>query len=159
MSTLYEMTNVAAQLYAMFEDDEIDEQTIQDTLESLGVEEKLEDYCKVIRQLSADKDAYKAEKARFAEKQARAERSISRMQNAVLSYMTAKGIVSEKAGNFDVRVRKSEAVIIDDMLALDKQYLRFPAPEVDKTALKKAIKQGEEINGAHIETRNNLQIK
>lgn len=53
MATLYELTEVSRQLIELFENEEIDEQTLQDTLEAIGVEGKLEDYCKVIRQLEA----------------------------------------------------------------------------------------------------------
>ena len=54
MATLYELTGQAAQLMELLEAGEIDEQTVQDTLDSMMVPEKLEDYGMVIRQLTAD---------------------------------------------------------------------------------------------------------
>jgi hypothetical protein len=65
--TLYEMTETANYLYRLLEDGEIDEQTVADSLEGLGVGDKLEDYCKVIRQFEADKAAYEAEKNKLAD--------------------------------------------------------------------------------------------
>lgn len=44
MATLYELTGQAAQLMELLEAGEIDEQTVQDTLDSMMVPEKLEDY-------------------------------------------------------------------------------------------------------------------
>jgi hypothetical protein len=159
MATLYEMTGIAAQLYALFEADEIDEQTVMDTLEGIGVEGKLEDYCKVIRQLESDAVAYKTEKLRFAEKQSRAEKSVERMKTAILTYLEVIGSTGEKVGAFDIKLRKSENVVIDDVYKLDEHFVTYQEPKPDKTAIKKAIKSGVEVNGAHIEERNNLNIK
>lgn len=51
---LYEMTAAANELYALLTVDEIDEETVKDTLEAMGAEEKLESCCVVIRELEAD---------------------------------------------------------------------------------------------------------
>lgn len=159
MATLYEMTEVARQLYDLFENEEIDEQTLQDTLEGIGVDGKLEDYCKVIRQLEADAFVYKTEKLRFGEKQSRAEKSVERMKAAIAKYFEAIGSTGEKAGVFDIKLRKSEQVVVDDILKVDDSYLRYKAPEPDKTAIKKAIKAGIVLEGVHIEEKNNVNIK
>ena len=82
--TLYEMTTAANALYEMLCNNEIDAQTITDTLEAMGAEEKLESYCKVIRQLEADAEALKAEKARIADKQKTVENSVARMKIMML---------------------------------------------------------------------------
>ena len=66
---LYEMTVAANQLYDMLTSGEIDEQTFNDTLEAMGTEEKLESYCKVIRQLEGDAEMLKTEKERIEKKQ------------------------------------------------------------------------------------------
>lgn len=62
--TLYEMTANAIYLYDLLSNGDIDEQTVNDSLEGMDVAGKLEDYCKVIRQFEADAAAYKAEKDR-----------------------------------------------------------------------------------------------
>ena len=48
---LYEMTAAANELYALLTADEIDEETVKDTLEAMGSEENLESCCVVIREL------------------------------------------------------------------------------------------------------------
>ena len=55
--TLYEMTEQAKTLYNMLSYGEIDEQTFNDTLESIGADDKINDYCIVIRQLKADAES------------------------------------------------------------------------------------------------------
>lgn len=57
--------------------------------------------------------------------------------------------------------RKSESVVVDGAPELlPEQYQRTKVIcEADKTAIKAAIKGGEQVPGARIETRQNLQIK
>ena len=159
MATLYELTEVARELIDLFENEEIDEQTLQDTLEAIGVEGKLEDYCKVIRQFEADAFVYKTEKLRFGEKQSKAEKSVERMKSAIVRYFEAVGSTGEKAGAFDLKLRKNKSVVVDDILVIDDSYLRYKEPEPDKTKIKKAIELGIEVKGAHIEINSSLSIK
>ena len=52
--------------------------------------------------------------------------------------------------------------MIDELALIPAMYMRqapTPAPEPDKDGIKAAIKLGEIVNGARIETRMNLQIK
>ena len=55
MSSLYELTNDYVTVMSMLEDDEIEEQVILDTLESIGgeIEEKADNYAKIINSLNA----------------------------------------------------------------------------------------------------------
>ena len=159
MATLYEMTEVAKQLIELFENDEIDEQTLQDTLDAYGVEGKLEDYCKVIRQFEADAFVYKTEKLRFAEKQSRVEKAVEKLKTAIIGYLEVRGSKEEKAGAFDLKLRRNESVVIDDLHKIDDSYLRYKEPEADKTKIKNALKSGIVIEGAHIEAKHSVNIK
>lgn len=60
----------------------------------------------------------------------------------------------------NISFRASESVEIDDLSLIPKTYL-VEKVEVkpDKTAIKKAIQSGIEINGAHIEQHKNINIK
>lgn len=157
--TLYEMTQAGLQLYALLSADEIDEQTVADTLEAMGVGEKLEDYCKVIRQFQADAAAYKAEADRLLEKRKRAESAVARLKAAVKNYMTAVGKDKVQAGVFDVKVSHSRAVNITDEGIIPSQY-RTPQPDkIDKAELRKALMAGEEIAGAELTVNENISIK
>ena len=157
--TLYEMTAAALELYAMLGAEEIDEDTVNDTLEAMGVGDKLEDYCKVIRQFEADAEAFKAEKERFVAKQKRAENAVLRLKGAVKAYMTATGKTKEQCGVFDVKVSQSKAVNILDEAAIPEAY-RVPQPDkIDKAGLRKALMAGEAITGAELTVNENISIK
>lgn len=156
---LYEMTQAAIDLYAMFSEEEIDEQTVTDTLDAIGVEDKLEDYCKVIRQFEADAAAYKAEKDRFDAKKKRAENAIAKLEQRMMNYLIATGESEKKVGVFDIKVSQSRAAQILDENIIPAEY-RKPQPDaIDKNSIRKALLAGAEIAGAVLQVNNNINIK
>ena len=76
--------------------------------------------------------------------------------------MIAAGIKEIKAddGTFKASFRKSKAVDVFDEAQIPAEFMRERITVVpDKTAIKKAIESGQEVAGAKIEERLNLQIK
>ena len=157
--TLYEMTETANYLYRLLEDGEIDEQTVADSLEGLGVGDKLEDYCKVIRQFEADKAAYAAEKARFADKEKKAEKAIERLKKAITDYMDVAGKTEQKCGLFDIKLSQSKAVSIVDEAKIGQAYLIPQPPRIDKATIRAELMNGGEVAGAVLQINTSLRIK
>lgn len=158
--TLYEMTEAAKQLYDLFSNDEIPLEAVQDTLDGMGVENKLEDYVNVINQFNGDITLLDIELKKLNAKKDRATKSLERLKAAVLAYMEVTNKDKERAGVFDLSIRKSEAVNIIDASKLPPEYVvtkTSTAP--DKEAIKAAIKDGKKVAGAEIITNKNLQIK
>lgn len=76
--------------------------------------------------------------------------------------MIAAGINEIKAddGTFKASFRKSKAIDVFDEAQIPAEFMRERVTIVpDKTAIKKAIEGGQEVSGAKIEERLNLQIK
>ena len=157
--TLYEMSNQTRELYELLESEIIDEQTYNDTIDNIGVEEKLENYCKVIRQLEAETEMVKAEKDRLATKQKTLENNITRLKNTILYYMDSKNTTKENAGVFKVSVSESKACNIIDESKIPESYLIAQAPKIDKSGMLKALKEGAEISGAELQINRNIRIK
>lgn len=77
-------------------------------------------------------------------------------------HMQAAGITEIKAqdGTFQASFRKSEAVEVYDEAQIPDEFMREKITfEVNKTAIKEAVKTGREVPGAKLEVRQNLQIK
>lgn len=93
MATLYEISAEMQELMDWMNDPETDPEAIADTLEGLQfeLESKAEGYCKVIRQFEADAQMYKAEAARFAQKQALAENNAKYLKEKLKNAMVATG--------------------------------------------------------------------
>lgn len=153
------MTVNAVALYDLLSTGEIDEQTFNDTLSAMGVEEKLESYCKVIRQLEADAEMLKAEKDKIAQKQKTVENSIERMKSAVKEFMKVQGKDKESAGIFTVALSTSKAVNIVDESKVPSRFLVEQAPKIDKAAIRKELMSGAEIDGCELQENEGVRIK
>lgn len=73
--------------------------------------------------------------------------------------MQLYGIERLDGGNIKLFFRKSEAVVVTDPAQIPEQFLEWKDPVVSKTKIKAAIKAGEEVPGAQLTTKQNLQIK
>ena len=156
---LFEMTVNAVALYDLLTSGEIDEQTFNDTLSAMGVEEKLESYCKVIRQLEADAEMLKAEKDRIAKKQKTVENSIDRMKSAVTEFLKVQGKDKESAGTFTVALSKSTKVNVVDETQVPKEFLIPQEPKVDKSSILKLLRNGETVKGCELQINEGVRIK
>lgn len=157
--TLYELTNSAIELYEMLQSEEIDEQTVFDTLESMEAEGKLEDCCKVVRQLESDTTSLKAEELRLQLKRKRAQNGISRIKSNLLNYMVATGREKQKAGLFDLSTRNAKSVHITDVSMLPEAVFEFSEPSISKDKIRKLIDSGQAVAGAEIIVNKSIQIK
>lgn len=146
--TLFEMTEAAKKLYDMLENEEIDEQTLKDTLESIGAEEKLESYINVQKTLEAEYEAHKAEKERHAARMQSLANHIDRLKAAEIEFMKAAQITKAKAGTFDLSLRTYQSVEVSDESVIPAEYLKPQPPKVDKVSIGKALKAGVVIPGA-----------
>ena len=156
---LYEMTVAANQLYDLLTSGEIDEQTFNDTLQAMGTEEKLESYCKVIRQLEADAEMLKAEKERIENKKKTVDNSIGRMKKAVIEFMKASGSTKSTAGTFTVALSTSKATKIVDESLIPKKYFIKQEPKIDKKAILEMLKSGAKVKGCELQINEGVRIK
>lgn len=156
---LYEMTVATKQLYELLANEEIDEQTIADTLEAMGVEEKLEGYCQVIRQYEAEKDMLKAEKERIDKKIKVSENAVNRMKKAIIDFMKASGSTKSTAGTFTVALSTSKAVNILDESKVPVRFLVEQPPKIDKSAIRQELMSGAEIKGCELQINEGVRIK
>ena len=156
---IFEMTVAANQLYDLLTSGEIDEQTFNDTLQAMGTEEKLESYCKVIRQLEADAEMLKAEKERIENKKKTVDNSIGRMKKAVIEFMKASGSTKSTAGTFTVALSTSKATKIVDESLIPKKYFIKQEPKIDKKAILEMLKSGAKVKGCELQINEGVRIK
>ena len=72
--------------------------------------------------------------------------------------MKQKGIEKLEVGTFKAGYRKSESVEITNLDVIPADYTKVEI-KADKTAINKALKAGETVDGAHIQTNMNFYIK
>lgn len=149
---------------------EIDEETgeiidIEDKLSALQMAEevKLENIALYIKNLDAEAWAIGEEMKKLADRKKAKQNRIESLKKYLSGYLQYTQKDKFETAKVRLSFRKSEVVDYDDSFmrwALEQdRYLRYKDPEVDRTALKKAIKRGEKIPGATLLTKQNLQIK
>ena len=108
--------------------------------------------------LLADAEALKAQKNAFAEREKAAKAKAESLKGFLGRYLNGKKFETAKVA---MSFRKSEAVEFDAKCIGDvpEEFLKFKDPELDKVAVKKAIKAGETVPGCELVARQNLQIK
>ena len=82
------------------------------------------------------------------------------LKNLMLDAMTSSGIKKVSDPLVTVYLRKSTATIVDNMELIPKDLLRVKVEtSPDLVAISKTIKSGIEVPGAHLEERQNVNIK
>lgn len=123
---------------------------------SLTRDAKVENICLWIKNLKAEAEALKAEKDAFAARQKAAENKMESLKRYISGYLEGTSFESAKV---KVSFRKSESLEILEGAVIPDEYLKFKEPEVNKTDLKKAIKEGLLLPGVSIVENQNIQIK
>ena len=81
-----------------------------------------------------------------------------RIKQSVSYAMQAHGVEKIETDYFRLSFRKSESVLVDDVESLSEEYI-VTKKSPNKVAIKKALKNGQTIEGARIIETNNLQVK
>lgn len=162
MASIYELNKDYAELSAMLEAAETPEEieAIKNTLEmlDLSIEEKIENTAKYMVNVESDIQGLKTEIDRLTKIKKAKENAVERLKNNVEYAMKQKGIKKLEVGTFKAYYKKSESVEITNLDVIPADYTRVEI-KADKVAIKKAIKAGETVEGAHIQTNMNFYIK
>lgn len=160
--TLYDIDNQIAQILNESVDEETGELN-EEALESIGAlqmarTEKLDNIGIYLKSLDAEITALKEEKSKLDERIKSKSNKIERIKNYLLTYViTEKKIETTHAV---YTTRDSEYVDVISEEDIPEMYLKIKVEKSpDKTAIKNAIKAGEEIPGAVIAKRASLTIK
>lgn len=162
---LYELTNDYLALMSAIDNDEIPEDAIADTLEAItgSIEDKADNISCILKNIEAEITAIKAEEDRLAKRRKAKENSYERMKEYLSESLQKIGVDKIETARNKITFRKSEKVVCDDKfvpwaLLMRDDLLTFSDPKANLTAIKKAIKDGEEIIGAELQINQNIQI-
>ena len=164
MSTLFEVAANYRALAEKLHDTDLDDKTIEDTLESESGDlvEKLTNVGFVIRNIDAEVAAMKDAEDKIAARRKSKENRIARLKAYALANMLATGKTKIESPYFVMGLRNNpESVVIDAESQIPADYMReVPATySPDKTLIKKAIQDGFDVPGCHLTRTQSLQIK
>lgn len=155
--TLYEI-NERLRNFEFDIDEETGEILNVDDLDELELSknEKVENICLYIKNLRTDAAAYKAEKDRFFQRERAAKNKADGLSEYLENMLAGETFESIKAS---VTYRKSEIVECEDVSIVPADFLRYKEPELNKAAIKNAIKNGVNVKGCILAEKMNMQIK
>lgn len=165
MSNLYQLTNSYETVLNMLYDEDVDEQMILDTLESIEgeFEDKADGYAKIIKELLGDAEKIKTEKQRLEARQKTFENRAKLLKDNLKNSMKQIGKTKFKTELFSFNIQKNGGklpLIIDDISKVPNEYFKHTERELDNTKIREAIDVGKSISFAHYgEFEESLRIK
>lgn len=157
MSTLYELDKAIADFeLEVNEDGEVLNIDELDEL-NLAREQKIEGISLWVKNLEAEKEAVKHEKDNFADRERRLGKKIDSLKRYLTYALDGQKFSTPKVA---VSFRKSESVLVKDKYLIPDNYMNLSVVrEPNKTAIKNALKRGEEIMGVELLEKRNISIK
>lgn len=119
-------------------------------------EKKVENVALWYKNLLSDAAQYAEEESRFKAKKQRAQAQAERLKEYIFGSLAGE---KYKSPRVSISYRTTPRVIVDDVLDLPPQFVKFAAPEPKKQDIMAAIKNGEEVRGAHVESNTSIIIK
>lgn len=152
--TLYEIDSAIMDCV----DEETGEIIDLEKLEALNIErdKKVEGIALAVKNYAAEAKAIKEEEEKLAKRRRSCENAAQRCKDYLSHALDGEKL---KTARVSVSYRNSESVTIDDLGSLSEEYIRIPEPQADKIAIKKAIKAGKEVAGAHLETSKSVIVR
>lgn len=133
MSSLYNLRSDYERVMNMMYDDDYDQQTVIDTLDSIesSIEEKAEAYAFIMKNLNADIEAIKAEENRLAKRRKALESHNESMKGNLFVAMKTVGLTKIKTPLFSFNIQKNGGL---RKLVLDVEPDKLPA-ELQKVTI------------------------
>ena len=156
MSTGFEIANDIAELKALVDKGDFTPEQIADTIEAIesDLAQKLDSYMYVVGELESKAERCKKEADRQSERKSMFDREIKELKIRIKQCLDVAGLKGLKTDHNTFTIRKGfvKVVIDDDKLIPDEfvDVATIVAPK--KAEIKKALEDGADIPGAHLET-------
>lgn len=160
MTALYEIDGDLLRAFALIEEAEGElTQEAEDLLALDGdrFEQKAEGYVKAIRSMEADIAAIKTEEVALKAKRDSVAKKVERLKSRLLESLELRG-ASSRAGVFNLSIRESGAVQIDDRRLIGSSLCRVSI-EPNKSLIKGYLEKGIKVKGASLIKNKSLSIK
>ena len=165
MATLYELTDTMKHLLDLAQSGDVDQETIDDTIESMDlttdIERKIEGYAIVMDELKASNERIRNEEKRLADRRRVQQNNYNRMRETLLDRMKLLKLDKVKTDKYTVSIRQNPVkVVVSDESNIPKDFFIEQRPKVDRKKLKEHLENtGEELEGVELRQEESLQIR
>jgi hypothetical protein len=163
--TLYEIAAEYRTDLEKLADLDLDDQTMEDTLESMGgeLQTKAQSVACFIRNLEATAFAIKQAELNMAARRKALENRADRVKDYLHASMKVAGVEKIECPLFRLSVKNNPASVeVYEPGLIPPQFMRqaeAPPPAPDKSAIKEAMKAGQEVPGCRLTSGTRLEIK
>lgn len=157
MGSLYEINKAIMECIDTETGEILDEEKLKEL--SMDRNDKIENTALWIKNLKSEVEALEKEKTILAERQAIKEASIERLKKYLTDALEGNKFETARVA---LSFRKSESLNVLDETKIDRKFFKekvVTTISIDKMAIKEAIGNGENVEGAVIVEKQNLQIK
>jgi len=146
-------------------DSQDDAQTIKDTIEaeSYPLEIKAQNVAYAIKNLEASAAAIKVAEQEMAARRKSQEKRAEHIREYLKTSMEVAGVSKITCPHFALKIRRNPASVdVFEERLIPNEFMRQPEPpppQIDKTAIKEALKAGKEVPGASLAVGTRLDIK
>jgi hypothetical protein len=164
MASLYDIKNEFITIQMLAEEGVLTDEVLADVFANAegDLADKLEGYCKFIKNMESDIAGLKDEEKRLATRRKALENCVERSKKAMQDAMEVAGKTKMQCGTFTTSIQANPPkVVLDvtDINAIPEEYLTMPEPEVNKAKIKDSLKAGYECEFAHLESTLSLRIR
>jgi len=161
MKSIYVISEEARNLASSLEEGEFTpEMELALVINQNEIQEKAINYAYVVKTFEGEVSLISEEIKRLTAIKKAKESAIDRMKDAVLSAMQIYSIEKVSSPTMNLSIRRTESIEVPLLELLDDRFVTEKiVKSADKIGIKKAIKDGEMIEGAFIQANYNLQIK
>lgn len=175
--SLFQLSDDFKELYNQLDDIDMEStegaelfEAFADTLEGIEMEfdEKAEKIACFIKDLNYEASAIKAEKQALDKRQKAKEKKADQLKRYLMNCMdrVGKQKIERPLASLSIRNNAESLKVENDMdfirwaqAAGRDDLIRFKDPDIDKTALKKAVKDGLTVSGVTLERSRSLTIR
>ena len=157
---LYELAETWTAIQDMIDADDVDDEQLFAAIENIdtAIEEKAENYAKLIFSMKAEAEAIRAEEKRLATKRQALENRAKWLQKNLEETMIVTGKKKFKTSLFGFSVQKNAPSLENfDEEGVPEKYWKVTR-SIDRTALLKAVKNGE-VEGIELKQTESLRIR
>lgn len=170
MASLFDLSLEFYALKDLMENDfEVDEETGEfiDNTETINnlfnglkmtFEDKLDNSQRYILTLNGEADILAKEIKRLQAKKTALENKADRLSEMMKNAILSSGENKFKTSLYIFNIKKTESVEVRDLDVIPRAYLRLKK-EADKVAIKKALKNGDVIEGVYLSEKLSLGVK
>lgn len=163
--SLYSIAQEHRNMVDRLMDTQSDEQAIIDTIEaeSYPLEQKAQNVAYAIKNMEATAAAIKAAEQEMAERRKAIEKRAASLREYTKTCLEVAGVSKVECPHFALTIRKNPASVeVFEQALIPASFMRvpdLPPPAPDKTAIKEALKAGQEVPGATLTQSTRLDIK